>query len=54
MKNKPIIWHRDDDSVVACTEKIKVMTENFAEIKQIRSRCVGRRSVDGSERGTDT
>ena len=29
------IWLRDDGSVVACTEKIKVMTENFDEIKQI-------------------
>ena len=29
------IWLRDDNSVVACTEKIKVMTENFDEIKQI-------------------
>jgi hypothetical protein len=28
-------WIRDDDSVVACTEKVKVMTENFDEIKQI-------------------
>ena len=28
-------WMRDDKSVVACTEKIKVMTENFDEIKQI-------------------
>lgn len=28
-------WLRDDGSVVACTEKIKVMTENFDEIKQI-------------------
>jgi hypothetical protein len=28
-------WVRDDDSVVACTEKVKVMTENFDEIKQI-------------------
>lgn len=28
-------WVRDDGSVVACTEKIKVMTENFSEIKQI-------------------
>ncbi len=28
-------WMRDDGSVVACTEKIKVMTENFDEIKQI-------------------
>jgi hypothetical protein len=29
------IWVRDDGSVVACTEKIKVMKENFAEIQQI-------------------
>lgn len=35
MKHKPIIWRRDDESIVACTEKIKVMTENLAEIKQI-------------------
>jgi hypothetical protein len=28
-------WVRDDNSVVACTEKVKVMTENFDEIKQI-------------------
>lgn len=28
-------WVRDDDSVVACAEKVKVMTENFDEIKQI-------------------
>ena len=28
-------WVRDDDSIVACTEKIKVMNENFDEIKQI-------------------
>lgn len=29
------IWVRDDGSVVACTEKIKVMKENFVEIQQI-------------------
>lgn len=29
------IWHRDDNSVVSCTEKIKVMKENFDEIKQM-------------------
>jgi hypothetical protein len=29
------VWVRDDASVVACTEKIKVMKENFAEIQQI-------------------
>jgi hypothetical protein len=28
-------WLRNDDSIVACTEKIKVMNENFDEIKQI-------------------
>lgn len=28
-------WLRDDKSVVSCTEKVKVMTENFDEIKQI-------------------
>jgi DNA-binding transcriptional regulator YhcF (GntR family) len=35
MKHKPIIWRRDDGTIVACTEKIKVMSENFAEIQQI-------------------
>ena len=34
-KNHWPIWLRDDNSVVACTEKIKVMKENFDEIKQI-------------------
>ena len=33
-KNHWPIWLRDDTSVVACTEKIKVMKENFDEIKQ--------------------
>ncbi len=28
-------WVRDDGSVVSCTEKVKVMTENFDEILQI-------------------
>ena len=28
------IWLRDDGSVVACVEKIKVMQENFDELKQ--------------------
>lgn len=32
--NKLPTWVRDDGSVVACTEKIKVMKENFAEIQQ--------------------
>jgi hypothetical protein len=29
------IWIRDDNSIVSCAEKVKVMTENFDEIKQI-------------------
>jgi hypothetical protein len=29
------IWIRDDESIVACTEKIRVMQENFDEIQQI-------------------
>jgi hypothetical protein len=28
-------WVKDDQSVIACTEKIKVMTENFDELKQL-------------------
>ena len=34
MKSLPI-WLRDDGSIVSCTEKIKVMKENFHELKQI-------------------
>ena len=29
------IWVKDDQSVVSCTEKIKVMNENFDELKQL-------------------
>ena len=29
------IWIRDDKSIVSCTEKIKVMKENFDELKLI-------------------
>ncbi|NOS98957.1 MAG: hypothetical protein HOP25_10860 [Methylotenera sp.] len=33
---KPLpTWVRDDKSIVACTEKIRVMQENFEEIEQI-------------------
>ena len=36
MADKPLpTWVRDDKSIVACTEKIRVMKENFDEIKQI-------------------
>ncbi|OAM51943.1 hypothetical protein A7981_00120 [Methylovorus sp. MM2] len=34
-KNNWPKWLRDDGSVVSCTEKVKVMTENFDELKQI-------------------
>jgi predicted peroxiredoxin len=34
LKNKWPVWFRDDKSVVSCTEKIKVMKENFDELKQ--------------------
>lgn len=34
MKNLPV-WLRDDKSIVACTEKIKVMQENFEEIQRL-------------------
>jgi hypothetical protein len=34
MKKPLPIWLRDDKSIVACTEKIKVMRENFEEIQQ--------------------
>ncbi|MDE0926599.1 MAG: hypothetical protein OR997_05975 [Methylophilaceae bacterium] len=35
MANKPLpTWVRDDDSVIACTEKIRVMKDNFDEIIQ--------------------
>lgn len=35
MSNQWPKWLRDDGSVVSCTEKVKVMSENFDEIKQI-------------------
>lgn len=28
-------WIRDDKSILSCTEKVKVMNENFDELKQI-------------------
>ncbi|MFC4160144.1 hypothetical protein [Chitinimonas lacunae] len=28
-------WVRDDGSVVSCTEKVKVMQENFDELRQL-------------------
>lgn len=35
MKKPLPTWLRDDKSIVACTEKIKVMQENFEEIGQL-------------------
>ena len=35
MKKPLPTWVRDDNTVVACTEKIKVMLENFDEIGQL-------------------
>lgn len=35
MSSKWPKWVRDNGTVVSCTEKVKVMTENFDEIKQI-------------------
>jgi hypothetical protein len=35
MSNEWPKWLRDDGTVVSCTEKVKVMAENFDEIKQI-------------------
>ena len=29
------VWKRDDKTIVSCTEKIKVMGDNFDEIQQI-------------------
>ena len=34
-------WVRDDKTVVSCTEKVKVMTENFDELKQIAQDALG-------------
>lgn len=27
-------WHSDDGSIISCTEKVKVMTENMTELYQ--------------------
>lgn len=35
MVDREIIWHRPDGSVVACTEKIKVLRENLVELRQM-------------------
>ncbi|MBP7580917.1 MULTISPECIES: hypothetical protein [Vogesella] len=35
MKPDLPIWHAPDGSVVSCTEKVKVMTENMEELAQV-------------------
>ncbi|MDD2884596.1 MAG: hypothetical protein PHT48_06070 [Dechloromonas sp.] len=35
MAEHDILWRRADGSIVACTEKIKVLRENLAELRQI-------------------
>lgn len=32
---QPVIWRRPDGSIVSCVEKIKVLHENLAELRQI-------------------
>jgi hypothetical protein len=34
-ENGPPVWRQDDGAPVSCTEKIKVLNENYAELKQI-------------------
>lgn len=34
-KRGKIVWRRPDGSVVACTEKIKVLGENLDELRQV-------------------
>jgi len=35
MSPTQVIWKRPDGSVVACTEKIKVLRENLEELRQM-------------------
>ncbi len=35
MTHAEIIWKRPDGSVVACTEKLKVLRENLDELRQM-------------------
>jgi hypothetical protein len=32
---KPPVWRQDDGAPVSCTEKIKVLNENYAELRQM-------------------
>lgn len=35
MTAKPPVWRKVDGSPVSCTEKVKVMNENYAELQQL-------------------
>ena len=35
MSAREIVWKRPDGSIVACTEKIKVLRENHEELRQV-------------------
>jgi hypothetical protein len=35
MSTGDIVWKRPDGSIVACTEKIKVLRENLEELRQM-------------------
>lgn len=35
MKHMETVWRRPDGSIVACTEKIKVLRENLEELRQM-------------------
>jgi hypothetical protein len=34
-QSKPPIWKADDGAPVSCLEKIKVLNENYAELRQV-------------------
>ncbi len=35
MSTPEIVWRRPDSTIVACTEKIKVLSENLEELRQM-------------------
>ena len=35
MSTPKIVWRRPDSTIVACTEKIKVLSENLEELRQM-------------------
>lgn len=34
-KPEPPIWHDEENKILSCTEKVKVMTENIDEVWQL-------------------